>query len=247
MFISAFNKMNIGRDKLHPFHIPLVRFGGNTMHPVRWLKLPVTLGTKPHQTTVWQDFIVVDCPLPSNAILGHPTLGGIKVITSTYHLIMKFPISIGVGEQLQIDDAEMEALRDEVEEITITALKEIENKKPLEEVTPNSIHPNYPGCHVMIGTELTEELRSALVEFLKKNYGVFEWSQGDVPGINPQVTIHKLFTDLDHSPIRQKRRKLSNDLTPREDFSNGLLSLVNFISATAACFPDMYVSKRRNL
>ena len=61
----------------------------------------------------------------------------------------------------------------------------------------------------MTGTELTKELRIALVEFLKKNYDVFAWSQGDVTGIDPQVAIYKLFTDLDHSPVHQKRRKFA--------------------------------------
>ncbi|GFZ17391.1 hypothetical protein Acr_26g0006610 [Actinidia rufa] len=98
LFISAFEKMKIGLDKLHPFHTPLIGFGGNTMHPLGWINLPITLGTEPHQTTVWQDFIVVDCPSPYNAILGRPTLGGIKAITSTYHLKMKFPTLTGIGE-----------------------------------------------------------------------------------------------------------------------------------------------------
>ncbi|GFZ02198.1 hypothetical protein Acr_15g0008070 [Actinidia rufa] len=39
-----------------------------------------------------------DCPSPYNAILGRPTLGGIKAITSTYHLKMKFPTLTGIGE-----------------------------------------------------------------------------------------------------------------------------------------------------
>ena len=86
LFISAFDKMKIRLDKLHPFHTPLIGFGSNTMRPLGWIKLPVTLGIEPHQTTVWQDFIVVNCPLPYNAILGRPTLGGTKAITSTYHL-----------------------------------------------------------------------------------------------------------------------------------------------------------------
>ena len=67
----------------------------------------------------------------------------------------------------------MEALRDEVEEITLVDPRDTENTKPLEEITPISIHPNYPDRHVMIGAGLIEELRSALVEFLKKNYDVF--------------------------------------------------------------------------
>ena len=61
----------------------------------------------------------------------------------------------------------------------------------------------------MIRTELTEELQKALVEFLKKNYDVFSWSRGDILGIDPQVAIHKLFTNLDYSLIHQKRRKFA--------------------------------------
>ncbi|GFY88915.1 hypothetical protein Acr_06g0008550 [Actinidia rufa] len=98
LFISAFKRMKIGLDKLHPFHTPLIRFGRNTTHPLEWINLPITLGTEPHQITVWQDFIVVDCPSPYNAILGRPNLGGIKAITSTYHLKLKFPTPTGIGE-----------------------------------------------------------------------------------------------------------------------------------------------------
>ncbi|GFY91595.1 hypothetical protein Acr_07g0017910 [Actinidia rufa] len=48
LFISAFEKMKIGLDKLHPFHTPLIGFGGNTTHPLGWINLPITLGTEPH-------------------------------------------------------------------------------------------------------------------------------------------------------------------------------------------------------
>ena len=92
----------------------------------------------------------------------------------------------------------MEALKDEAGEVTIVDPREIENTKPLEDVVLISIHLDYPDCHIMIGTELFEELRSTLVEFLKKNYDVFAWSQGDIPSIDPQVTVHRLFTDPDH-------------------------------------------------
>ncbi|GFS32204.1 hypothetical protein Acr_00g0021330 [Actinidia rufa] len=72
LFISAFDKIKIELDKLHPFHTPLVEFGGNTTYLLRWINLPVTLGEEPHQTTVWQDFIMVDCSSPYNAILRSP-------------------------------------------------------------------------------------------------------------------------------------------------------------------------------
>ena len=103
----------------------------------------------------------------------------------------------------------MEALRDEVKEVTLADPRETKNIKPLEEVTPISIHPDFLDRHVIIGTKLIEQLLTSLVEFLKKNYDVFAWSQGDIPGIDPHMVVHKLFTDLDHPPIFQKRRKFA--------------------------------------
>ncbi|GFY86953.1 hypothetical protein Acr_05g0005920 [Actinidia rufa] len=156
-------------------------------YPLGWINLPITLGTEPQQTTVWQDFIVVDCPSPYNSILGRPTLGRIKAITSTYHLKMKFSTLTGIGETAGDD---METLRDEIEQLILEDPRETENTKPLEEVVPISIHPNYPERQVMIGTELTDELR-------------------DVPGIDPEVAMHKLFTKPDYSSVHQKRRKFA--------------------------------------
>ena len=69
----------------------------------------------------------------------------------------------------------MEALRDEVEDTPLVDPRETKNTKPLEEVTPIFIHPDYLDRHVMIGTKLTEELQNALEDFLKKNYDVFAW------------------------------------------------------------------------
>ena len=43
-------------------------------------------------------FLVVDCSSACNAILGRPTLNSWKAITSTYHLMIKFPTEYGVGE-----------------------------------------------------------------------------------------------------------------------------------------------------
>ena len=53
LFISTFDKMKIGLNKLHLLHTFLVRFRGNTMHPLGWIKLPVTLVMESHQTNIW--------------------------------------------------------------------------------------------------------------------------------------------------------------------------------------------------
>ncbi|GFZ06814.1 hypothetical protein Acr_18g0009840 [Actinidia rufa] len=162
LFISAFEKMKIGLDKLHPFHTPLIGFGGNTTHPLGWINLPITLGTEPHQITIWQDFIVVDCPSPYNAILGRSTLGGIKAITSTYHLKLKFPTPTGIGK--------IKGDQKVARQCFISAMK------------------------------------------------------GDVPGIDPEIAMHKLFTNPQHSPVCQKQRKFAPErLKVIEDEVNKLI------------------------
>ena len=55
----------------------------------------------------------------------------------------------------------MNALRDEVGEVTLVDPRETQNIKPLKDVIPISIHIDYPNRHVMIGIKLSKELRSA--------------------------------------------------------------------------------------
>ena len=38
-----------------------------------------------------------------------------------------------------------------------------------------------------IGTTLSPEMRTRLVQFLKENLDVFAWSHEDMPGISPKV------------------------------------------------------------
>ena len=61
-------------------------------------KLPVVVGDYPQQITKDVTFLVVDCSSTYNAILGRPTLNSWKAVTSTYHLMIKFPIKCGVGK-----------------------------------------------------------------------------------------------------------------------------------------------------
>ena len=66
------------------------------MHPLGVITLPITVGDYPQQITKDVTFLVVDCSSVYNAILGHPTLNSWKVVTSTYHLMIKFPTEYGV-------------------------------------------------------------------------------------------------------------------------------------------------------
>ena len=61
------------------------------------LNLPVELGINPCQHIHLVDFVVVNCPSSYNAIIGRPTLNKIRDVTSTYHLLVKFPTIGRIG------------------------------------------------------------------------------------------------------------------------------------------------------
>ncbi|XP_059639467.1 uncharacterized protein LOC132281816 [Cornus florida] len=98
LFLRAYEKLKIGREKLRPMKSPLVGFSGDKVYPLGAVTLPVTAGANPKQVTVMVDFVVVDCPSSYNFILGRITLNAMKSITSTYHLLMRFPTEYGMGE-----------------------------------------------------------------------------------------------------------------------------------------------------
>ena len=64
------------------------------MLPVGMVTLSVMVGDYHQQITKDVTFLVVDCSSAYNAILRQPTLNSWKAITSTYHLMIKFPINM---------------------------------------------------------------------------------------------------------------------------------------------------------
>ena len=91
---------------------------------------------------------MVDCSSSYNAIIGRPTLNSWKVVTSTYHLSVKFPIEHGVG-QLQEDqlatrecylailamDEQVQTMNVEEKRIVAKPIEALENI-PLDENNP---------------------------------------------------------------------------------------------------------------
>ena len=77
---------------------PLVGFGGTRVLPLGAVTLFIVVGDYPQQITKDVTFLVVDCSSTYNAILRRPTLNLWKAVTSTYHLMIKFPTEYGVGE-----------------------------------------------------------------------------------------------------------------------------------------------------
>ena len=98
LYYPTFQKMKLGRDQLCPVNSPLVGFEGMKVQPVGTITLPVVVGAYPQQITKEVNFLVVDYSSSYNAITGRSTLNSWKVVTSTYHLSVKFPIEYRIGQ-----------------------------------------------------------------------------------------------------------------------------------------------------
>ena len=81
LYAGAFDKMNIGREKLRQIRTPLIGFGGECLIPLSSIDLPVTIGEPPHQTTKMVGFLIVEHSSVYNVILGRPALNLFQAIT----------------------------------------------------------------------------------------------------------------------------------------------------------------------
>ena len=97
-YYPAFQQVRIDRERLVSTNAPLVGFGGTKVYPLDAVTLPVTVGDYPQQIIKVVTLLVVDCLSAYNATLGWPTFNSWKAVTSTYHLMIKFPIKYEVGE-----------------------------------------------------------------------------------------------------------------------------------------------------
>ena len=97
IFVSAFDKMGIGREKMEPINTHLRGFSGEKVLPLGSIQLVLTLGEPPCQATTIARFLIVDAPSAYNMLLGRPSLNAIKAIPLAYHMMIKFPTVHGVG------------------------------------------------------------------------------------------------------------------------------------------------------
>ena len=60
--------------------------------------MAITVREHPRTSTIINDFLVVDCPLAINEIIGRSLLKALKAVTLIYHVTMKFPTTEGTGK-----------------------------------------------------------------------------------------------------------------------------------------------------
>uniref|UniRef100_A0A2N9HZF6 Uncharacterized protein n=1 Tax=Fagus sylvatica TaxID=28930 RepID=A0A2N9HZF6_FAGSY len=210
LYLPAYQQMQIDKDKLRPMDAPLVGFTGDKVCPVGIVTLPITVGTHPKTVSKTVDFLVVNCPSAYNAIIGRPTLNRIRAVTSTYHLLLKFPTEHGIGEvrgdQVAAKECYLASLESGGQNQTMTIEEQKILVKPSGELDTIELEDGRPERTTKIGADLPPKMKESLVQFLKDNKDVFAWSHEDMPGINPSIISHKLNVDPSLRPIKQKRR-----------------------------------------
>jgi hypothetical protein len=98
IYLPAYQQMKIDKERLRPIDIPLMGFTGDKVKPSGVVSLVIEAGTYPKQVTASIEFLVVDCPSAYNVIIGRPTLNKLRAVTSTYHLLVRFPTEHNIGE-----------------------------------------------------------------------------------------------------------------------------------------------------
>ena len=98
IYLPAFQQLKLDPKRLRPFESPLVNFSGDKVYPKGIVMLTITVGIHSRQLTHQLDFLVVNCPLSYNVIIGRPTLNRWKAATITYCLKVKFPTNNGIDE-----------------------------------------------------------------------------------------------------------------------------------------------------
>ena len=156
LYYPAFQQMGIDRARLIPTNALLVSFGGTRVLSLGAFTLSVTVGDYPQQITKDVTFLMVDCSSAYYGILGRPTLNSWKAATSTYHLMIKFPIEYGIGElrgdQVPARECYIAMLEMEDHQQTMCIGEQRTTAEPVEELEEINLDESRPERTTRMGT-----------------------------------------------------------------------------------------------
>uniref|UniRef100_A0A2N9INB9 Uncharacterized protein n=1 Tax=Fagus sylvatica TaxID=28930 RepID=A0A2N9INB9_FAGSY len=188
------------RKVVHPHDDAFGRHSGNrSVYPLGIISLQIIAGTYPKQATKRVEFLVVDCPSAYNVIIGRPTLNRLRAVTSTYHLLVRFPTEHGIGEMKGDQAIARECYLTSVSTDQVHQTLIVEERRnfaePTEKLEEITLTEGNEKRKTRIGTTMPAEIRGSIVQFLRENADVFAWSHEDMPGMQPSWRkVDKLLT-----------------------------------------------------
>ncbi|XP_052202690.1 uncharacterized protein LOC127808243 [Diospyros lotus] len=198
MYRACFDQMGLGPKQLSPSPELLYGLTGDAVVPIGRVKLPFTVGSPGREAMAMAEFLIIDCPLAYNVVLGQLVMNELDMVASTRALTVKFPTNNGTGCQSRVNydldprEVDCDKASGPVEELEEVPVGEVDAERCLK-----------------LGKNLAPEVKCQLVEFLKANLDVFAWNHEDMVGIAPEVMSHRFNMDPSYRPVRQKRRPMT--------------------------------------
>nr|XP_009387710.1 PREDICTED: uncharacterized protein LOC103974578 [Musa acuminata subsp. malaccensis] len=215
LYFNAFQRLGFSHGALEPMNSALTGFTGESIAPLVAITLPITLEEALRTKTLITSFLVVNLPAAYNAILGRPTLNKFRTVISTYHRTIQFPTREGVGE---VRGSPRESRQCYMTATSLHKKRKVEQpftdprqgKKPDLHPEPATstvdvqLQEGRPDRTVRLGSKLAETEQAQLINLLQENADAFAWSPADMPGIDPEVSQHRLNVSPDARPIKKK-------------------------------------------
>ncbi|KAL2480598.1 Ribonuclease H [Abeliophyllum distichum] len=208
--LGVFLGLKISPSKIKPATTPLHGFGGATIIPEGTIELSVTLGTYSASMVIMTSFLLVKVPMAYNAIYGRPLLNAAKAVVSTYHQVIKFSTSQGVGCVRGDQQASRRCYVDNILLKNTVMMLDVEQPKgriePLEITEKMAIAK---GQVLKIRGRIDREEKHKLVACLSDNIDVFPWGPYDIEEISSTIAQHRLAIPPRIKPIKQKKRQFA--------------------------------------
>ncbi|GJS62294.1 reverse transcriptase domain-containing protein [Tanacetum coccineum] len=189
------------RDQMVSVTTHLIGFSGETIWTLGQIALLVKIGDEVYSTSAWMDFMVIRSPSQHNTIIDRSGIRKIRVVPSTTHGMLKFPVEDGTVMLQSSRVIPMECAM-----IFGPSVQPRVVNQALEEKINVAIHPEYLEQTVAIGSTLTEKGRKELCSLLKQNLDIFAWKPADMTGVPRSIAEHRLNIREECSPVRQKKR-----------------------------------------
>ena len=120
--------------------------------------------------------------------------------------MIKFPTDYGIrelrGDQVATYECYIAMLEMEDHQQTMCIEEQRTIAESVEELDEVTLEESRPERTTRMGMLANQQVRQALVTFLKMNRDVLAWSHEDMPEIDPLVIVHRLNVNLAYSPIQ---------------------------------------------
>ncbi|GJW45949.1 reverse transcriptase domain-containing protein [Tanacetum coccineum] len=198
LYEHCFNRLRPEiKSQMVPATTSLTGFSGETISPLRQLRLLVTIGDAEHYTKAWMNFIIVRSLSPYNNIIGRPRIRGIQAVPSTAHGMLKFPMN-----------SEIVTIRSTIltpTECATNAATPKDFAKKAEARHKNFkvvIHPDFPDQEITNGGTVSTKAQTELCTLLKGNLDIFAWQPSDMTGVPRSIAEHRLDIREGYPPVR---------------------------------------------